>query len=119
MSRLDLAHFVVVSRPGFSVAALVGRLPVLKPRMHDVAAGGASVSRPAVFLVDARTPDVSSTEIRRRCAHGERLEGFVAPAVETHIRQHGLYSRDGRDGADDQALQRARQGAAEHLHGQD
>ena len=116
---LDLAHFVVVSRPEFSVAALAGRLPGLMPRMQNVPAGAASVSRPAVFLIDARTPSVSSTEIRRRCAHGERLEGLVARAVETHIRQHGLYSRDGRDAADDQALHRARQEAAEHLHGQD
>jgi nicotinate-nucleotide adenylyltransferase len=85
---LELAHFVVVSRPGFPVSELGVRLPAVKSRMQ---LGGADVGEPAVFLVDARTPDVSSTEIRRRIRDGESLAGLVVPAVEAHILQHGLY----------------------------
>lgn len=117
---LDLAHFVVVSRPGFPVAGLRDRLPALKTRMYPASDAATSASRPAVILVDARTPDVSSTEVRRRVESGERLTGLVAPAVETHILQHGLYSRGGvRNQADEHALDRERGRAAEHLHGQD
>lgn len=87
---LDLAHFAVVARPGHPVASLAERLPALARRMRPAAARP-DARAPAIFLVDARTPDVSSTEVRRRIARGESLAGLVPPAVEAHIVQHGLY----------------------------
>jgi nicotinate-nucleotide adenylyltransferase len=87
---LDLAHFVVVARPGHSLGDLPGRLPALAGRMTRAAAPP-SPARTAVFLVEAETPDVSSTEIRGRIGRHERLTGLVAPAVEAYIVQHGLY----------------------------
>lgn len=88
---LDLAHFAVVSRPGLPVATLADRLPALAPRFVASAQVTALPARPAVFLVDAATPDISSTEIRRRLAAGERVTGLVCPAVERHIARHQLY----------------------------
>ena len=88
---LDLAHFVVISRPGVPVASLPERLPALSGRMRAAAAGGDIGAEPAIFLVDARTPDVSSTEIRRRLRGGEGIAGLVPPPVEAHILQHRLY----------------------------
>lgn len=93
---LNLAHFVAVSRPGAKVGALRQQLPELKDRMRlplrrsdlDVRSGQTSI-----FLVDAPTSDVSSTEIRRRLAGGESLSGLVPAAVERHIHQHGLYNQ--------------------------
>ena len=38
--------------------------------------------RPAIFLVQAATPDVSSTEIRERMRRGETIHGLVPPLVE-------------------------------------
>jgi nicotinate-nucleotide adenylyltransferase len=35
--------------------------------------------------------DVSSSEIRRRCAAGEPVDGFVAPGVRSIIESRGLY----------------------------
>lgn len=35
--------------------------------------------------------EVSSTEVRRRLAAGESVEGMLHPAVIEYIRQHGLY----------------------------
>lgn len=103
---LDLAHFVVVSRPGFPVSELAGRLPDLRPRLLPAALAATFASKPTVFLVDARTPDVSSTDIRGRLSSGRSITGLVTPEVETHILQHGLYTGDIR-------------GAAVHLHGED
>ena len=61
----------------------------------------------SIYLVDAPTPDVSSTEIRRRIAERQPLSGLVPPGVEDHIARHQLY------------LQRPLiPSAAEHLHGQ-
>lgn len=92
---LDLAHFVVISRPGQSFDRLRARLPRLAERMCEVTAGPPGDERaasPCVFLVHARTPDVSSTEIRARAAAGQPLTGLVPPGVEEHIRRHRLYA---------------------------
>jgi nicotinate-nucleotide adenylyltransferase len=87
---LDAAHFVVVTRPGFSLDSLRVRLPSLAARF---AAPGdiAHSSTPLIVLIEGDTPDVSSTEIRRRAARGEGLEGFVPPAVAAYISHHHLY----------------------------
>lgn len=91
---LDLAHFVVIARPGQPFDALRGRLPELSPRMRpaeDGPGGPAAGGSCAIFLVNAATPNVSSTEIRERAARRLPLTGLVAPNVEDYIRQHGLY----------------------------
>ncbi|HUE86952.1 MAG TPA: nicotinate-nucleotide adenylyltransferase [Vicinamibacterales bacterium] len=88
---LDLAHFVVVGRPGFSIEALRRRVPALANRMIEPADLAVS-STPQVILVEAETPDVSSTAIRERAARRESLEGLVPPAVSAYISQHGIYS---------------------------
>lgn len=107
---LDLAEFVAVSRPGMPVAALRQQLPALKDRMRlplrrsDLESRN---SRTSIFLVDAPTSDVSSTEIRRRLLAGLPLNGLVPIAIEHHIHQHGLYLQ-----------QPLNQSTADHLHGQ-
>lgn len=95
---LDLANFIVVSRPGFPSEGLRDRLPELGARMQTVSAlpPAASSQRPEaktrIFLVDAPTPDVSSTDIRTRLAEGRSIQGLVPDTVERHIAQHRLYS---------------------------
>jgi nicotinate-nucleotide adenylyltransferase len=110
---LDLAHFVVVSRPGFPCERLRETLPALSLRMISATSSEprtanreARLDSPSIFLVDAPTPDVSSTGIRKRLADGEPITGLVPAAVERHIVQHGLYT----EGAGPLA--------ADHLHGE-
>jgi nicotinate-nucleotide adenylyltransferase len=117
---LDLAQFVVVSRPGFLAGRLRDVLPVLSSRMMSVTSSEPRTANyeprtanrelrldsPSIFLVDAATPDVSSTGIRKRLAAGEPITGLVPAAVERHIVQHGLYT----EGAGPLA--------ADHLHGE-
>ena len=93
---LDLANFAVVSRPGHPAAGLPEQLPMLRDRMAmrqgegaDHAAGKAGGTR--IWLVQAVTPDVSSTEVRRRARAGEPLDGLVPIAVERYIERHHLY----------------------------
>jgi nicotinate-nucleotide adenylyltransferase len=88
-SLLDLAHFIVVSRPGVPVAELPARLGTTYARAS--ASAEAAPDKPMVFLIDAMTADVSSTAIRRCRAHGESIAGMVPPAVQRHIEQHALY----------------------------
>ena len=70
---LDLAHFAVVTRPGAPAAAANG------------------VKAAAFSFIEAKTPDVSSTDIRARLATGRSIADLVPPAVERYILNHRLY----------------------------
>jgi nicotinate-nucleotide adenylyltransferase len=69
---LELARLGVATRPGYA-ASLVVNPP-----------GG-------VTLFEIEPVDVSSTEIRRRVAAGERIDGLVPHAVAAEIERLGLY----------------------------
>jgi nicotinate-nucleotide adenylyltransferase len=107
---LDLSHFVVVSRPGYDATALRGILPALAPRMRAAGPDAATNPNPGVFLLDVRTPDVSSTDIRARLRAGASIRGLVPDAVAQHIYQHHLYSQD--------VTSTDTRTTADHLHGQ-
>ena len=90
---LDLANFVVVSRPGLSATAIPDRLPALRERFCDAPGQSSSLpARPSVFLVDKPTADVSSTAVRQRLRTGQAITGLVPAAVEAHIIRHHLYT---------------------------
>lgn len=89
---LDLANFVVVARPGHAIQSLQDRLPALAGRMHAADGFQQPQAAPAIYLLPAPTPDVSSTTVREMLRRGEPIAGLVPPLVEAHIRQHGLYS---------------------------
>ena len=94
---LDLANFVVVSRPGHRIDALPSRLPALADRMQSALragsgqAGTPSGAQPSIYLLQAPTPDVSSTIVRERLRNNEPVSGLVPALVEQHILQHRLY----------------------------
>lgn len=112
---LDLAHFVVVSRPGHAMDEMRRRVPSLSSRMRSASdvmrARPSTLRNPSILLVETATPDVSSTGIRVRLGRGESISGLVPPAVERHIHQHGLYRGDVRARADMRT--------ADQLHGED
>jgi nicotinate-nucleotide adenylyltransferase len=81
---LDLAHFVVVSRPGTTLDSLRERVP--SAFSHRPSA------KTRVILVSANTPDISSTDIRRRVRAGESLRGLVPDPVADYIATHRLYA---------------------------
>ena len=88
---LDLAHFVVVSRPGMPATMLPERLPALASRFCELTSTGTVPARPSIVLVDAPTPDVSSTGVRERLRIGRSISGLVPRPVEAHIHRHHLY----------------------------
>ena len=80
---LELANFVVVSRPGITLDSLRERVPSAfrdRPSAHT-----------RVILVEAHTPDISSTDIRRRVRAGDSISGFVPDSVARYIAAHHLY----------------------------
>lgn len=92
---LDKATFVVVARPGSPVDRLLEVRPDLRSRMiREV--GSASAFTPTghttpILLLDLATPEVSSTEVRRRIASGEAFLDLVPATVHDYIRRHALY----------------------------
>lgn len=93
---LDAANFAVVARPGLTLEEACARAPGVLAR---VAGNAGESSSTRVHLVEANTPDVSSTVIRTRLAEHGNIDGLVPPAVARHITAHNLY------------------GAADALHG--
>ncbi|MGH9373725.1 MAG: nicotinate-nucleotide adenylyltransferase [Vicinamibacterales bacterium] len=89
---LDLAHFAVVSRAGSPAAAIADRLPQLRERLAVADRSGRIPAGPSIFLVEASTPDVSSTEVRRRLRTGDSITGLVPGPVERYIHRHRLYA---------------------------
>jgi len=76
---LELCTLAVVGRPAqekFDLSVLESTLPGIRKR---------------VVVVDGVTISVSATDIRRRMAEGRSIRYLVPSAVESYIREHGLY----------------------------
>ena len=89
---LDLANFAVVARPGTTLDAAASRIRELRPRMRTATGAAAQGAHTGIFLVEARTRDISSTAIRARLSAGLPIDDLVPPAVARHITQHRLYA---------------------------
>lgn len=99
---LDLSHFVVVSRPGHPTSQLTQQLPDLATRMRRPPSGAASNPDnvgPAVWLIDAATRDISSSDIRMRRSAGLPIDDLVSPSVAAYVTAHQLYTKATLDSA--------------------
>jgi nicotinic acid mononucleotide adenylyltransferase len=93
--------FVVVSRPGLSLKALVKRCdqkireavrPCPQPSRHrGKQRRRISAAPPAIYLVEDLKIDISSTVIRARIAAGKPVDRLLVAAVADYIRKNGLY----------------------------
>lgn len=91
---LDLANFVVVSRPGITLDSLRERVPSAfkhHPPCSPSALRDLGSEETRVILVESNTPDISSTDIRRRVRAGQPLFGLVPDSVAKYIQAHRLY----------------------------
>jgi nicotinate-nucleotide adenylyltransferase len=91
-SFLDLAHFVVIARPGTTIETAAARTPQLRARMCGAPQVDSIADGPTrIFLVEAQTHDVSSTAIRKRLAAAQPIDDLVPAPVARHILKHHLY----------------------------
>lgn len=90
---LDAANFVVIARPGTTLDAAAARTPSLRERLGR-----------SMFLVEARTRDVSSSTIRARLAARQPIDDLVPAAVARHIVAHHLYVAVGTLHGQDSAI---------------
>jgi nicotinate-nucleotide adenylyltransferase len=75
---LDLAEWIVVSRPGFPLADLsaLGLTPRQRGRVH---------------LLQTVHEDVAATDLRERLEAGDQCADVLDPAVSAYIEAHHLY----------------------------
>ena len=101
---LDLAHFVVVSRPGYHDRRRCARASAGTGRAY-ASGRRAGADRPLAALIfllhGGRRPTSRRRPSASGCARGESIAGLVPPLVEAHILKHRLYARP-----------------ADHLHGE-
>ena len=87
----ELAHLVIMTRAGQPAEYKEELALVLRPRHVDTVQALEDRPAGAVYLVPVSAIEISATAVRERIAAGLPLQGWIAPAVETYIRRHGLY----------------------------
>jgi nicotinate-nucleotide adenylyltransferase len=95
--------FIVVSRPGFSMADVGDALPqalrpreaILKAFRKSPALGTLAMGGTTIHILDGVNIPVSATEVRRAAATGRPLTRFVEPLVAEYIKKTGLYKAPG------------------------
>jgi nicotinate-nucleotide adenylyltransferase len=77
---LRAAELAVAARPGVDadLVSIARQVPAVHGRVH---------------LVPTKEIAISSSEVRRRVAEHQSIQGFVPAAVAAYIRDHGLYTR--------------------------
>lgn len=95
--------FIVVSRPGFSMADIGDALPkalrpppaVLKAFKKSPANGTLALTNTLMHILDEVESPVSATEVRRAVSGRKSLARFLEPLVAEYIKKMGLYKPGG------------------------
>lgn len=101
------SEFIVVSRPGFSLADVAGALPesmrptdaVLKPFRKQAAQGDIVLGGAVIHLLEGVQEKVSATQIRQAAGSGRAINRLVPASVAEYIRKMGLYRTSKRSSA--------------------
>lgn len=101
---LEEVEFIIVSRPGSSMAAIAGALPpslrppeaALKPFARQRPPGSLVLPGLALHLLEDVNVNISSTQVRAASAARRSITRYVTPEVAAYIRKQHLYHQDGR-----------------------
>jgi nicotinate-nucleotide adenylyltransferase len=101
---LKETEFVVVSRPGFSLADIGASLPpslrpdskVTRALKDQPAVGDIVLPGATLHLLPDVHERISATQIRSAARNGRKLDSLVGPEVAEYIRKTGLYKQSSR-----------------------
>jgi nicotinate-nucleotide adenylyltransferase len=87
---LDSCDFIIVSRPGHSIAGIAGVVP---PELRGGPGTERSMAlrRTCLHVLDKVNSEVSSSVIRRLASQGRSLKRMVPAAVEDYIQKLGIF----------------------------
>jgi nicotinate-nucleotide adenylyltransferase len=95
----ELAHIVVMRRPGWSMASDQDGIPEwAQDRLCDDRRDLGAAPAGRVWLQDVTPVDISATRIREGIARGEDVGDLMPAPVWEYIRSHGLYGFKGSSG---------------------
>jgi len=92
----SLCHFVVVARPGYSLAELDDMLHAAVSedyRFDERVSGFVHPEQRTVYVHQATLMDISSSKIREYVSRGRSVRYLLPVEVETYIHEQGLYGR--------------------------
>ena len=98
-AMLRETEFIVMNRPGWSLAEVGASLPesmrpssaVTKAMRHQPPTGDIVLKGATLHLLTDVSEKVSATQIRHAAQSGRKLDALVGPAVAEYIRKTGLY----------------------------
>jgi nicotinate-nucleotide adenylyltransferase len=88
----ELAHLVVMRRPGSRHEYSGELFEVLQPRMVDDARALTRAPHGSILSLEVTQLEISSTGIRELIAAGRSPRFLLPEAVIRYIRKHGLYA---------------------------
>ncbi len=95
VALLDSCDFIIVNRPGFSMAKIAEVVPEglrAVPETPEASQHVIPLRRTFLHLLTTVTSDISSSAIRQLARQNQSLSGLVPGAVEDYIHKVGLYS---------------------------
>ncbi len=90
-SLFELAHFVVVPRPGSDSNLPAALETALRGRRTERVDDLRRTSAGKVFTLPIRTPDISSTRVRQLACAGQSIEPLTGWLVDRYVRALSLY----------------------------
>ncbi len=94
---LNLAHLIVISRPGFSFPLNKSSFPAGLQTLIEDFDGYQSLAKSGklIHFVRLNDTDISSSEVRKKFKIGQAVDKFISLQVEKYIKEQKLYESDG------------------------
>jgi len=100
---LELTHFVVLSRPGFSFSSISSLIPTNIAILSEMDGARREVYKTnlkngrEVVLLNVTPLPISATTVRRLVRHGKSIKYLLPDKIESYIISHSLYQEGGDD----------------------
>lgn len=97
---LDIANFIVVSRPGFRMENVLNALPARDAAIHRrPGLTTLTLRRTRIYILDRVHASIASSELREKMRRGRPVTGLIPALVEEYIMKKEIYKARERRGS--------------------